>query len=213
MAVSLPCRWGIEAGKLVTFPRTQSRDTPFPSPGRRWQQTGTEKCKWQSEQVCGNPLSKPHVRINCQGSNSRTPTLYPSLHPRASYPRAICFSHQSYLNIFFSSPFPHPQIPLFPPYQPSQHRSFRQPMTLLILPWPPIISPRPSAACIHWHPASANRGKPNPLLHTDVRASGVGETWMWAAPMKNPVEKNLGAEKEDKWKKKRWTYGSPNKER
>lgn len=34
MAVSLPCRWGIEAGKPVTFPRTQSRDTPFPSPGR-----------------------------------------------------------------------------------------------------------------------------------------------------------------------------------
>jgi len=42
--------------------------------------------------------------------------------------------------------------------------------------------------------------------------SGYGKTWMCAAPTKNPVEKSLGAEKEDKYKKKRWTYGSPNKE-
>lgn len=37
--------------------------------------------------------------------------------------------------------------------------------------------------------------------HTHTCTSGFGDTWVGAAPFRNPVEKILGAEKEDKCKK------------
>lgn len=182
--------WSREAGDIS---KATSRATLSPSPGRHWQHTGAEKLTWQLGQVCGNLLSKSQLRVKWQGSDPRTPTLCSSLHPRASYSKEIFFSHVSLPDCFFSSSFPHSKISLFPHHQPSQHRSFCQAM----IPWPSIISPS-----IHWHPTSAHRDKPNPHLHTHMCTAGFGDTWLWAAPIRNPVEKILGAEREDKCKKK-----------
>lgn len=104
--------WRREVGDIS---KATSRATLCPRPGRCWQHIETEKLTQQLGQVCGNPLSKSQLRVKLQGSDPKTPTLYPSLHPKASYSKEIFFSCLSLPDCFFSSSFPHSEIPLFPP--------------------------------------------------------------------------------------------------
>lgn len=58
VALTLPCRRGIEAGKLVIFPRLQV-EPPYPPAQAGWQHTGAEKLAWQLGQVCPRTLKVP----------------------------------------------------------------------------------------------------------------------------------------------------------
>lgn len=120
------------------------------------------RAKILSSPVYGNPTLKPELRIKWQSSNARTPTPYPSLHPSASYPRAIDFSHLFHTNCFYSSSLPHTQIPPFPINPSSQYMSFCQPMALLC--FPTSVShtcPLTFCICPPWQTKS-------PPTHTDM---------------------------------------------
>lgn len=127
MALTLPCRRGIEAGKLVTFPRPQVEPPSPPAQAGTGSTRGREvdMTAWTS---LWESALKSQLRVKWQGSDPRTPTLCSSLHPRASYSKEIFFSYLSLPDCFFSFSFPHSKISLFPHHQPSQHRSFCQPM-------------------------------------------------------------------------------------
>lgn len=152
--------WNREDGDIS---KATSRATLSPGPGRHWQHTGAEKLTWQLGQVCGNPLSRSHLRVKWQGSDPRTPTLYPSLHHRASYSNEI-FSHLGLPDCLFSSSFPHSKIPFF-----SLSSAFPA----------QVLLPAHDTLTLHHlpiHPLTSNIcpcGKSNPHLHTCTSGFGA----------------------------------------